>query len=381
MNQRIPAEAFPPGDFLREELEARDWTQTEFAEIIGRPARLVNEIIAGKRGVTPETAMDFAAAFGSSAQYWLNLETAYQLFKSAPTGERAARDDRISREAKLRERFPVRELIKRGWVESSESFDALEARVLSFFQIVSAEQTPEFAHAAKRNYKSELSSNQLAWLFRVRALATAFEGPKYSEKMLRDSLEELEQLTTEPEEIRNVPRLLQDCGVRLVVVEPLPGSKIDGACFWIDKGKTPVIGLSLLHDRIDNFWFVIRHEIEHILRGDGKDQPIIDEKSDGGLWSDAGDEAEEAANMAASEFCVPSAEIENFIQRVHPIYSEKRIIGFARRIKRHPGLIIGQIQYRTSRYNLLRKYLIKTRRIITQSALTDGYGSSGPGPM
>ena len=41
------AETFPPGEFLREELEARGWSQTELAEIIGRPVRLINELIAG----------------------------------------------------------------------------------------------------------------------------------------------------------------------------------------------------------------------------------------------------------------------------------------------------------------------------------------------
>jgi HTH-type transcriptional regulator/antitoxin HigA len=50
----IAAEAFPPGEFLRDELEARGWTQTEFAEMIGQSHRLVNELIAAKRAVTPE---------------------------------------------------------------------------------------------------------------------------------------------------------------------------------------------------------------------------------------------------------------------------------------------------------------------------------------
>lgn len=76
MNKFVPVEAFPPGDFLLEELEVRGWTQTEFAKMIDRPFRLVNEIIAGKRAITPETAHDFAGAFGTSAQLWMNLETA-----------------------------------------------------------------------------------------------------------------------------------------------------------------------------------------------------------------------------------------------------------------------------------------------------------------
>ena len=53
---RIPAEIFPPGEFIREELEARNWTQGDLAEILDRPLQLVNEIVLGKRSITPETA-------------------------------------------------------------------------------------------------------------------------------------------------------------------------------------------------------------------------------------------------------------------------------------------------------------------------------------
>ena len=56
MPDRMVAEAFPPGDFIKEELEARDWTQTDLAYIMGRPFRVINEVVSGKRGVSPETA-------------------------------------------------------------------------------------------------------------------------------------------------------------------------------------------------------------------------------------------------------------------------------------------------------------------------------------
>ena len=80
MNTRhIPAEVFPPGEFVREELEARGWTQEDLAEILGRPLRLVNEVIMAKRGITPETANGLAAAFGTSPQVWMNLESIYRL--------------------------------------------------------------------------------------------------------------------------------------------------------------------------------------------------------------------------------------------------------------------------------------------------------------
>jgi HTH-type transcriptional regulator/antitoxin HigA len=78
MEDRMPAEVFPPGDFLKEELEARGWTQNDLADILDWPARLVSEIIDGQRRISPETALDLARAFGTSAEYWLNLESAYR---------------------------------------------------------------------------------------------------------------------------------------------------------------------------------------------------------------------------------------------------------------------------------------------------------------
>lgn len=178
----------------------------------------MSEILAGKRAITPETAHEFAAALGTTPQYWMDLDTAFQLSRARPVG------DRIARRARLRERFPVREMVKRGWVEATESEEELERRVLQFFNISEIDQPVVFEHAARRNYAESLSSAQEAWLFRVHKLASALDVPKYSETRLREALGKLELLMTEPEEIRHVPRILSECGVRFVIVEPIPGS-------------------------------------------------------------------------------------------------------------------------------------------------------------
>jgi HTH-type transcriptional regulator/antitoxin HigA len=75
----VPAEVFPPGEFLRDELEARGWSQKQFAEILGRPFQLVNGIINGQRRITEETAVELGAALGTSAKVWMNLEATYRL--------------------------------------------------------------------------------------------------------------------------------------------------------------------------------------------------------------------------------------------------------------------------------------------------------------
>ena len=76
MASRAPAEAFSPGEILADELEARGWTQTDLAEIINRPQKLASDLVIGKQAITPETATDLAAAFGTSVEFWMNLETA-----------------------------------------------------------------------------------------------------------------------------------------------------------------------------------------------------------------------------------------------------------------------------------------------------------------
>jgi len=81
MEKRTPAEAFPPGDFIREELAARGWTQEHLAAKMNRPPKTVGRIINGHSIITRGMALELAAAFGTTAQYWMNLEAAWKLSK------------------------------------------------------------------------------------------------------------------------------------------------------------------------------------------------------------------------------------------------------------------------------------------------------------
>lgn len=369
MSARMPVEVFPPGEFLREELEARGWSQQELADILGRPPRLISELISGKRAVTPETARGLADAFGTSAEFWMNLESQYQLSKVTSV------DNQVARKARLYGKFPVRDMLRRRWVHASENIDVLEQRFCEFFNIPTPEAEPVLTHYAKKTHECmDVTPLQLAWLFRVRSMAERQIVPAYSPAKLRLAVERLSTLLLAPEETRHVPQILSEAGVRLVFVEPIAGSKLDGACFWLSDQK-PVIGMTLRFDRIDNFWFVLRHEIEHVLQGDGRgeDGPVIDADvgSDDGSISDS----ERLANSAGAEFCVPSTQLENFIARVQPYFSEQKVLAFAQRIQVHPGLVVGQLQRKLNRHDFLRKHQVKVRSHLLTAADFDGWGS------
>ena len=82
---RIPTDRQPthPGEMLREEfLVPMNLTQKDLADAIQVPYQRINEIVAGKRGVTPSTALRLAKFFGMSADFWMNLQVKFDLFSA-----------------------------------------------------------------------------------------------------------------------------------------------------------------------------------------------------------------------------------------------------------------------------------------------------------
>ena len=361
----------PPGHFIKKELDARDWSQRDLAWLLDMEESNLNPILNGKRGITPIMAKTFGEAFDVHPDLFINLQKAYDMARTPEP------DPAVAKKARLQSAYPVRDMIMREWLTDT-NVAMLEDQMASFFEVNEAGKIPHIQVHAKKTNSEEKPPAQLAWLFRVRQIAKSITVPKYSEAKLRKALDDLRALIWEPEEVRHVPRILAECGVRYILVEGLPNGKVDGVCFWL--GKQPVIGMSLRYDRVDNFWFVLRHEIEHVLQKHGQEEPIIDAELEGELAGDSPSipDEERVSNVAAADFCVPSAQMKSFIARKSPFFSERDIIGFAKRLQVHPGLVVGQIQTHTQRYNFLRKHLVKVRHLVTPSAIVDGWGTVAP---
>lgn len=377
MSNEMLAETFHPGVFLEEELMARGWGRVDLAEILGKPANDISLIITGKRSITPEMAVRLGEAFtGTGAEYWWNLEAAYQLAQAEQSkGE-------IAERAVLYERYPVREMIKRGWINATQNIHNLKEQFHQFYGN-SVEQGFQFYHAPRKStpYSEDNNMYQDAWLARARNMSPgAPVSAKFSQARLKTCIAKLKNLMHEPNEIRHVPKILAEAGIRLIVIETLPKTKIDGATFWLgDKKDEPVIVLSLRYDRIDNFWFTLFHELSHVENGDGKTAPVVDENLMGEDTLDK-PESERQADADAAKACADPAELESFINRTHPYYLEWKIQGFASLLNVHPGIVVGQLQHRyttTGRglpHSHLRKLLVKVRHIITEATTTDGFG-------
>lgn len=370
MTERIPAEVFPPGEFIREELEARRWSQNDLADILDSYPRFVSEIITGKRAVTPETAKKLGAAFGTDPQLWMNLESSYRLWRT----KSGAAD--IERKAKLFAKAPIREMQRRGWIKRAADVNELESELKRFLGVSSLDEDPAFLVALRRSNKAEpLTPAQFVWCVRARQLAVALQVAPFVPAKLHEAERDLRDLAAYPKEARHVPKTLAKYGIRFVVVEPLPGAKIDGAAFWLDA-QSPVIAVSMRFDRVDGFWHTVMHEFSHVRNGDALsvDIELVGEsaKPDTAL-----DDVERRANLEAAAMLVPPAELDSFIRRVGPLYSRQRVVQFAHTQRIHPGIIVGQLHHRHEvGWNALRDLLSKVRDVVTDTALTDGWGKS-----
>lgn len=361
-----------PGTFILEELEERGWTQVDLAYILGKSAAQLNPILKGKVGISSDMAVALGDAFDVSPELFANLQKQYDL-------QNAKRPDPgVRTRAFWFSKFPVREMENRGWIENTDA-DLIDLQMIRFFDANRIEDVPlvgcePMAHAAKKTGYDEPTGGQLVWLHRVRKIAAASNAPPYDRNRLLAALPDIRAHMFDAEDFSEIPGLLLACGVRLVFVQHLPGSKIDGVCTWL--GEQPVIGLSLRHNRPDNVCFVLRHEIEHILQGDGKNASSshVDVFEFDRNVSEMPDE-EQRADAAAAEFLVPQDKLDSFMRRKGKWVSEDDVLAFSARHHIHPAIVVGQIQrFRHERgdekaFAFLRRYLTKK---------VDGYFENWP---
>ncbi|RLC89565.1 MAG: addiction module antidote protein, HigA family [Chloroflexi bacterium] len=344
----IPARVPPPGRIIRRELEARGWTQKDLADIMGRPEQTISQIVTARKQITSDTALQLAAAFGTSPDLWLGLEADYRLHLA----RKASNHSEVKRKSRLYSRVPLTEIIRRGWIRKLDTLEELEQEVCSFLEVSSLEEQPAMAVSLRRSevYEAELAA-QVAWIKRVEHPARAQVVGNFDRARLEAALPELLTLAAAVEGLQQIPDFLQTLGVHFLIVPHLPNTYLDGAAFRLDDH--PVLALTLRYDRIDNFWFTLMHELAHIIAGheglylDNLDKP-----------AESPEEAE--ANQMAQDWLIDAAALEQFVAATAPYFSHQKIKAFAATQHRHPGIIVGQLHHdQVIEYSHSRRFLVK----------------------
>lgn len=333
MNTPRAAEAFPAGEILGDELEARGWSQADFAEVLDRPTQFVSEIISGKKEITRESAAQLGAALGTSAEFWLNLQDSYLLWKQAQDEHVQENLDGVRTRARLRELAPLTLLKRRGFITADDPAGET-AQILSLFGMRSLDDEAGIRFAARRtNVDEPVTMLQTAWVACIKASAVNVGASRYSHPDLEALARRLAAQSREPQAFREFQAAFAEVGVKLIYVEAFPGAKLDG-CALIDGG-TPVIGVSGRGKRLDKVLFTILHEVAHVLLDhltpDG--DAIVDD------LSARGHDREAEADHLAAELAIP-APLTDVPQRLSRRWIETRAL----ELGVPPIVLIGRLQ-------------------------------------
>ncbi len=349
-------------------MDRMGWGQEDLARILDRPLATVNRIIKGKKEVTAETAVALAKAFGTSPDYWMAKEAAFKL------SQVGGQDDSVETRAKVYSKAPIKEMIRRRWIVDPKSPDKAEEVICKFLNIGSLDEPPRLLANARSSIPGEgFTSEQAVWCYRACQIAKLARVAPFKRSRIPELKTHLRGLCSLAKNVQHVPKLLEEYGIRLVILQHLTGTKIDGAAFWLDE-SSPVIAMSLRYDRVNYFWHTLAHEISHI---DHRDAAV-----DFNSFESAPDnesDVEKRANDEASTTFIDEPELKSFIKRTAPQYTKKKIIQFANRIGVHPSVVVGQLQFRGELdWSQGAQLQSKCREFLTAVALTDGWGQYMP---
>ncbi len=246
--------------------------------------------------------------------------------------------------------YPYAEMFKRGYFKS---FNGALQDAKQYAEELLEELFANFQGRASHRVYCRNSEGQLdelamaAWQARTLELASQQELPPYSHdnftpEFIRDVVK-LSNLSAGPVLAKE---LLQKRGIPLVILAHLPQTYLDGACFKSPSGR-PVIGMTLRHDRLDNFWFTLAHELAHVyLHLENSDVAFFDDTEQGASQTCNPQEIE--ANDLAASLLIPE---ETWNREKHNIISKREIVAFADQLGISAAIVAGRLRWESNNYN------------------------------
>ena len=257
--------------------------------------------------------------------------------------------------------LPVNEMAKRRWFDATRGSDTI-ARAKEYF--LEAVDPQFFTALHRKKMRGVTLPNKyalLAWQTRVHELAKNRIDDEHIPEFKFDErwLDELSGLTRHQHGPSSAIQLLAENGIVLVVEKHLPGTYLDGAAM-LAISDHPIIGLTLRHDRLDNFWFTLLHELGHVYLHlfDGLRNNYFD-----GDESSTGDSVEVEADQFALNRLIPEQSWDQCLSRFS--LSEEAVQLDADRLGIDASIIAGRIRKELGNYNILTQ-LVSNRQVRSQ---------------
>ncbi|MBA8105430.1 ImmA/IrrE family metallo-endopeptidase [Citrobacter sp. RHBSTW-00029] len=334
-NSKYPIEPPDPIDAILFRMHEKGLKQVDLVPYLGTRSR-VSEILSRKRPLTVSMIKALSIGLGISTDTLIGINS----------------DDNQSHEEGVDwSKFPLKEMINRGWIaENGNALKSSAEDIIKGFinQLGWQSGTLSFKRTLSGDAYSPSTQYALyAWVSRVVQQARKkknslgiFDPNVLSASFLRD----LAQLSWFEKGPLLAVEFLEKHGIAIIIEPSLKGTRIDGAALKDIDGQ-PIIGLSLRYDRLDNFWFTLLHEVAHIWKHVHNEETFLDD-----LDASSDDKKESEANRLAREAFIPRAVWKRSDAYISP--TKENIDILSRELKITPAIIAGRLRRELGNYRL-----------------------------
>jgi addiction module HigA family antidote len=272
-NQYFPESVPHPGETLAEKLEEMKMGPKEFALRTGKPEKTIIAVLKGQSSITPDMAVQFENVTKIPANFWMNHQLGYDEYIA-----REKRKATIDAAVSWAKRFPLGEMIKKGWLPPVKSIHEKTIETLAFFGFANhsawedyyCNQQLKVAFSISLAQSKELYAIS-AWLRKGELQAAEMEANIYSEKKFKEGLLQIKSIMAKHLDgfFSELQKICLEAGVKVVHTPCINKASINGCTRWLND--TPFIQLTDCYSCNDSFWFTFFHEAGHIILHGKKD--------------------------------------------------------------------------------------------------------------
>jgi HTH-type transcriptional regulator/antitoxin HigA len=356
--RRIESRHPDPIEAIKFRMEQMNLTPRDLVPLMGSRSK-VSEVLSRKRPLSLSMVRALHKGLGIPAKALLQEQFLFDL------GEDAMDWDR----------FPVREMIARGWIKGRVADIRHQAKEVMqrFLAPLGRDWVPVALYRQTHYLRSARQMDPYALAaWKARVCLRALETPlpvKFEPNILTTTfMHELAHLSTLTDGPRNAQEYLANVGISLVVEAHLPETYLDGAAILAGPDR-PIAALTVRHDRIDNFWFVLMHELAHISSHlTGGITTFYDDLD----LEDSTNSQEQEADRIAGEALIPEAEWSR--SPASNWRTPEAVHLLAGRLRIHPAIVAGRIRHHYKSYRVLNRLVGQgeVRRLFPETVWPSG---------
>jgi HTH-type transcriptional regulator/antitoxin HigA len=344
----VPAIATHPGTILADEMEANGYSQIDLAKLIDIKRSQLNEIIKGKRNINADLALLLEKALGIDADFWMEAQKNYDLDKARIEAKNKEQLEAIEIWNVAKVFIPVSFYKKKQVISGNPLTD--NQKIREIYGVVNLDQLATMSvqsnyHRFKKSTKFKTDViNIMGWVKLVQYKAAEVTVPPFNHENQERLIADLRAILLKNKDTLNkVQNKLHDYGIKLIYQAKGEKTPVDGVSFW--SNGNPAIGMTLRHNRLDNFAFTLFHELGHIFKhlvnNDTAEFIDLETKNEEEEYKNSNEEKQ--ADHFAQNSLIKQDDWNQFKKNLPHKNNDVAMIAFAKQVKIHPSIVRGRV--------------------------------------